>query len=92
MKTKPTPVWQSDSIGVTRNGIPGTSGKTFAVTWPKPFKGTPVVVVNPKDSWLMASVSDVTATGCILSLRNYSSSSKPSEEMRQEVYAYGEIA
>ncbi|NEG96020.1 hypothetical protein GFD17_04450 [Bifidobacterium sp. SMB2] len=87
------PVWQKTQQGIINGGLPAGSGKEFNLTWPKPFKATPsVVVATPGDAWMVVSVDNVTAKGCTLGVRNYAAAAKPNVAFYQAVYAYGVLA
>ena len=92
LKAAPTPVWQKISIGISANGVGGGSAQVWNPKWPKPFKSAPVVSAVSVESWFILAVSNVTATGCTVAVRNTNAGNRPATDAWQDVYAYGELA
>lgn len=92
LKAEPKPVWQKLSIGIAKNGIGGSSAQTWTPKWPKPFKSKPVVAAVSAESWFVLAVSDVTATGCSVATRNLNTGRRPTADVWQDIWAYGELA
>ncbi|PJM73159.1 hypothetical protein CS006_08045 [Bifidobacterium primatium] len=92
LKAEPKPVWQKLSIGIAKNGIGGNGSQSWTPKWPKPFKSTPIVSAVSVYSWFILTVSDVTAVGCSVAVRNINPDMRPLAGVWQDIWAYGELA